>query len=118
MYFKNRQDAGRKLASALTKWCNGKTAILALPRGGVPVAYEIAKILDLPLDTIIVRKLGIAFNPEFAFGAISEAGVIIKDDVIIGASLMSHEEVWGIIKKEKEELERRKTEYGSGNFLR
>lgn len=82
--FQDRQDAGRQLAASLTKYKNNKSAIvIALPRGGVVVGYEVAKSLNLPLDVICPRKIGAPYNPEFAIGAVTETGQpIFNWDVI------------------------------------
>lgn len=117
MYFKDREDAGRKLAKKLTNLKGKNTAILALPRGWVPVAYEVAKILHLPLDTLVVRKLGVISNPEFAFGAIAENEVIVVDYSIVRMTFMSAKQVDDIILTEKEELLRRKNMYKSGSYI-
>jgi len=84
--FANRSDAGRKLAARLTGITNEHLVVLGLPRGGVPVAFEVASALGAPLDVIVVRKLGVPFEPELAMGAIGEDGVrIVNDDVVRGA---------------------------------
>ena len=84
--FANRSDAGRKLAARLTGITNEQLVVLGLPRGGVPVAFEVASALGAPLDVIVVRKLGVPFEPELAMGAIGEDGVrIVNDDVVRGA---------------------------------
>src|SRR5438034_8523707 len=76
MIFRNRTDAGQILASKLTKYLNQvDTVVLALPRGGVPVAYEIGKELGLPVDIFVVRKLGVPGHEELAMGAIGSGGV-------------------------------------------
>jgi len=76
--FRNRTEAGKKLAEKLIKYkANKETIILALPRGGVPVAFEVAKKLKIPIDLIIVRKLPIPDNPEAGIGALSETGEIV-----------------------------------------
>ena len=117
MYFKDRQDAGRKLAEKLTDLKGKNAAILALPRGWVPVAYEVAKILQLPLDTLVVRKLGVISNPEFAFGAIADGDVSVVDYSIVRMAFMNAKQVDEIILSEKEELLRRKNIYKSGSYL-
>jgi len=78
MLFKDRADAGKKLAQMLEKYKGKNAIVLALPRGGVIVAAEVAKFLALPLDAIITKKIGAPGNPEYAVGAISEGGEIIK----------------------------------------
>ncbi len=79
MIFKNRSDAGQRLAIALALYAPEHPLVLALPRGGVPVAYEVARALDAPLDVFIARKLGAPLQPEFAIGAVAEGGVVIVD---------------------------------------
>lgn len=79
MIFKNRSDAGQRLAIALARYAPEHPLVLALPRGGVPVAYEVARALDAPLDVFIARKLGAPLQPEFAIGAVAEGGVVIVD---------------------------------------
>src|SRR5512144_2962607 len=90
MAFSNRTDAGRKLAAALARYKNQKPVILALPRGGVPVAAEVAAALDAPLDLILVRKIGVPFQPELAMGAVVDGGaplVVRNEDVIREAGI-------------------------------
>jgi predicted phosphoribosyltransferase/predicted alpha/beta-hydrolase family hydrolase len=109
--FVDRTDAGRKLAEALERFRADDPVVLALPRGGVPVAYEVAVALGAPLDILLVRKLGAPFRPEYGIGAISENGVrvIRREDVeLIG---MSDEELEAIVAREAEELERRARVY-------
>ena len=72
MPFKNRVDAGRRLAERLGQLRGEDVVVLGLPRGGVPVAAEVARELDAPLDVIVVRKLGVPFQPELAMGAVGE----------------------------------------------
>lgn len=83
MKYKNREEAGQKLAKELEKYSQDKPIIIALPRGGVVVAYEIAKRLKAPLDIIVARKIGAPFNPEFGLGAISENGALTLDNEAI-----------------------------------
>ena len=81
--FEDRRAAGRALVPALQRFDLDDPIILGLPRGGVPLAYEIAVALRAPLDTIVVRKLGVPSQPELAFGAIASGGVrVINDDVL------------------------------------
>ncbi len=83
MIFKNRVTAGRELAKRLADFKNQDAVVLALPRGGVPVAFEIAQSIHAPLDVIVVRKLGIPFQPELAMGAVGEGGIFSKNDQVI-----------------------------------
>ena len=80
MLFLNRADAGRHLAQRLRHLRGTDVAVLGLPRGGVPVAFEVAEELRAPLDVIVVRKLGVPFQPEYGFGAIGEGGVRVIDE--------------------------------------
>jgi len=84
MRFLNREDAGRQLAAHLTRYAGRSDVIvLGLPRGGVPVAGEVAQRLHAPLDVFLVRKLGVPGHPELAMGAIAEGGVeVLSDDLI------------------------------------
>ncbi len=110
----NRKEAGRRLAKKLTAYANHpQTLVLGLPRGGVPVAYEIAKALNLPLDVCLVRKLAVPDNPEFAIGAIAEDSlitnysgeVIIIDKNTTQMKGLDKEEINAIAAREKAELQ-------------
>src|SRR2546423_2151938 len=113
--FADRAEAGRQLAEKLTAYrdCND-VVVLALPRGGVPVAYEVATRLHLPLDVFVVRKLGIPGYEELAMGAIASGGIrIINQDVV--QHLPAAEELLEMVaKKETAEIERREREYRDG----
>jgi predicted phosphoribosyltransferase len=108
--FTERHDVGQKLAKHLKQYRKNKdTIVLALPRGGVPVAYEVAKALELPMDVYIVRKLGLPGQKEFAMGAIAMDGtIVLNEDVIIG---VSKEAISKVMEAEKLELERRNEVY-------
>jgi putative phosphoribosyl transferase len=116
--FANRRDAGRELASRLQKYRGAcGTIVLALPRGGVPVAYEIAQSIDAPLDIFVVRKLGMPGHPEYAIGAIASGGIrVVRDDVIRSYGIPSGV-VDAIARQELAELERREHEYRQGRPL-
>jgi len=108
MVFKNRQEAGQKLALALKKFKNEKDAlILALPRGGVVVAYEIARDLNLPLDLVVPRKIGAPINEEYAIGAITETGEGIFNQEAISSLNISKTYLDSKVAEEKKEAERR-----------
>ena len=85
MPFKDRTDAGRKLAKALAAYRDQQPVILALPRGGVPVAAEVAASLNAPLDLILVRKIGVPIQPELAMGAVVDGGapIIVRNEDVI-----------------------------------
>src|ERR1017187_7339048 len=89
MLFKDRFDAGRLLASKLRSFANRPdTVVLALPRGGVPVGYEVAKALNVPLDVFVVRKLGVPGYEELAMGAIASGGIrVLNEDVVRAAGI-------------------------------
>lgn len=111
--FKNRQQAGQKLAAAL-KSRNGapNTIVLALPRGGVVLGYEIAKALNLPLDIVVPRKIGAPGNPEYAIGAITETGDAIMNEQEI--KYADKEWLEKAKEEEKKEAQRRLTVYRAG----
>lgn len=90
--FEDRTDAGRRLATQLLKWHDEKVVVLGLPRGGVPVAAEVARVLHARLDVVPVRKLGVAYQPELAFGAIGEGGVrVIEFDTLKSTGMLKSE---------------------------
>jgi putative phosphoribosyl transferase len=105
--FADRVDAGRRLASALKALVDKYAIILAIPRGGVIVGYEIAKTLDLPLDVIIPRKIGAPGNPELAIGAITEDGTVLLDNKLIQYLQVSKEYIEKESKTQKLEIQRR-----------
>lgn len=112
MIFKDRVDAGQKLAKALEKYKGRKeTLVLALPRGGVVVGFEVARILNLPLDLVIPRKIGAPSNPEFAIGAITEEGEGIFNKEVIRNYGISEEYINKTVEEEKKEAQRRLKTY-------
>lgn len=114
--FQNRREAGSLLAGKLDKYLGSPdTIILALPRGGVPVAYEVGKALQLPIDVFIVRKLGTPWNPELAMGAIAGGGVTVFNDDVVRSLGISQDDISKITEAEKEELKRREFQYRQGS---
>ena len=113
MPFKNRADAGRKLANAFAEYRNRKPVILALPRGGVPVAVEVAAALDAPLDLILVRKIGVPFQPELAMGAVVDGGapIIVRNNDVIRLAGVAEAEFKIVCDRELAEIERRRHRY-------
>jgi putative phosphoribosyl transferase len=110
-HFANRRDAGRRLAEALRGLADPEMVVLALPRGGVPVGYEVARALAAPLDIVLVRKLGAPSNPEYGIGAIAEGGIrfVRRDEVeLIG---IGEAELEALVERETAELERRQRLY-------
>jgi predicted phosphoribosyltransferase len=112
--FRDRQDAGQQLADRLKEYRGENPLVLALPRGGVAVGYEVARALDAPLDIIVARKLGAPFQPEFGIGAIAPGGVRILDERSIRALGVTRAELEEIIAQEEQELLRRVQEYRPG----
>jgi predicted phosphoribosyltransferase len=106
-YFANRVDAGKRLASELKNLIGKNAIVLAIPRGGVVVGYEIAKALNLPLDVIIPRKIGAPDNPELAIGAMTEDGTIILDQNLVSYLGVSQDYIKEESKRQKKEIERR-----------
>jgi len=110
--FKDRQEAGIVLSEQLTEYANrGDVIVLALPRGGVPVAFEVAKRLTLPLDVFIVRKLGVPGQEELAFGAIASGGVQVLNDDLVHALRLPPEMIDRVAKREQIELKRRERSF-------
>lgn len=112
MVFYDRKEAGEKLAKRLEEYKNKeKTIILALPRGGVVVAYQVASFLNLPLDLVVPRKIGAPGNPEFAIGAITEDGEGIFNEEIIKEYGISQDYIKKTVAEEKKEAVRRLNVY-------
>lgn len=116
--FKNRIEAGRKLADALFPYRTKNSIVLALPRGGVPVGYEVVSKMDFPLDTIVARKIGAPFHPEFAVGAIAPGGVAIFDEESVKSLGLEKKDLDLIIEKETKEMNRRMELYKSGQYVK
>ncbi|MFJ3991093.1 phosphoribosyltransferase family protein [Streptomyces sp. NPDC090032] len=114
MRFTDRTDAGRRLAAAVQYLRDEKPVVLGLPRGGVPVAFEVARALDAPLDVIVVRKLGVPYQPELAFGAIGEGGVRVLNDDVVRHCGIDPEHIAAVERAERQELERRARRYRGG----
>ncbi len=118
MIYKDRKDAGKKLASLLKNYKGRKDIIvLALPRGGVVVGYEVSKVLKCPLDIIIIRKIGCPSQPELAIGAVSETGAIVLNENIISAYGVPKEFIEKEISMQREEISRRKNLYRGGKDI-
>ncbi|QIP15079.1 phosphoribosyltransferase [Spirosoma aureum] len=115
MRFKDRSDAGKVLAQLLARYDRkDNSLVLALPRGGVPVAYEVAIRLHCPLDVFIVRKLGFPTLPELAMGAIASGGLLVLNESLIRSKGISQEAIAQVVKVESQELVRREREYRAG----
>jgi putative phosphoribosyl transferase len=110
--FQNREEAGRILAAKLMIYANRpETIVLALPRGGVPIGYEIASALNLPLDVMIVRKLGVPRHEELAMGAIASGGVRVLNRRVIESLRIPPDSLEAVEKREALELMRREATY-------
>nr|WP_295466623.1 phosphoribosyltransferase [Mesorhizobium sp.] len=113
MSFDNRSEAGLRLAEALEHYRGKNAVVLALPRGGVPVAAEVAAFLDAPLDLLLVRKIGVPAQPELAMGAVIDGSspLIVRNEDIIRHALVSAKEFDAACRAELAEIERRRRAY-------
>jgi predicted phosphoribosyltransferase len=115
MYFRDRRDAGRQLAQHLASYANRPDVIvLALPRGGVPVAYEVARALHAPLDVFLVRKLGLPGHEEFAMGAVASGNVRVLNREAVEQLHIPQKVIDAVAERELQELERRERMYRDG----
>ena len=113
--FWNRRDAGRRLADSLRDYANRPDVIvLALPKGGVPVAAEVASTLGCPLDVLVVRKIGVPWNREVAVGAIASGGMLVLDIPMIDHFDLTNADLDPVIRAEREELARRESHFRKG----
>lgn len=110
--FKDRTDAGQQLAKALDEFAgNDNVVVLALPRGGVPVAYEVARALQAPLDVMVVRKLGVPGQRELAMGAIASGNIRVMNEGIVNQLAIPQKAIDEVVEEERIELERRERLY-------
>lgn len=116
MPFRDRSDAGRRLADALEQYRRSQPVVLALPRGGVPVAAEVASALNAPLDLILVRKIGVPTQPELAMGAVVDGGspLIVRNEDVIRLTGTEESEFKSVCDEELAEIERRRQLYLGG----
>lgn len=113
--FEDRRDAGRRLAAALAEYAGRPdVVVLGLPRGGVPVAREVAEALGVPLDIFLVRKLGVPGHEEYAMGAIASGGVRVLHDEVVRALRLPVAAIAEVAAREQRELERRELAYRDG----
>jgi putative phosphoribosyl transferase len=116
--FRNRTEAGKLLASKLTQYANcPDVLVLGLPRGGVPVAFEVAKALNAPLDICLVRKLGVPGHKELAMGAIASGGVQVLNEALVAWMQISGQTIAEVAQRELQELQRRERVYRGGRSL-
>jgi len=113
MPFRDRADAGSKLAEALAAYKDQQPVILALPRGGVPVAAEVAAVLHAPLDLVLVRKIGVPMQPELAMGAVVDGGspLVVRNEDVMTLAGISESEFKAVGSSELAEIERRRQRY-------
>jgi putative phosphoribosyl transferase len=112
MLFHDRAEAGRELAKELAAYAGKpEVVVLALPRGGVPVAYEVARALQAPLDVFVVRKLGLPGHPEYAIGAVATGGVRVLDEDMVRSLGIREDEIASLVAEERRELARREQAY-------
>lgn len=112
--FADRREAGRRLARLLSASRLDDPVVIALPRGGVPVAFEVAAAIDAPLDILVVRKLGVPWQPELGMGAVGEGGVRTFNTSVIAAAGLTDAEVHGVIDREEAEVAQRVQRYRRG----
>jgi len=112
--FRDRTDAGKQLAELVAHLRGDDVVVVGLPRGGVPVAAQVARVLDAPLDVILVRKLGVPFRPELGMGAIGEDGVRVINDEIVQMTRVTPDELAAVEGRERTELGRRSRRYRAG----
>lgn len=110
-YFQDRVDAGRQLAARLSHYRNQNPVVLALPRGGVVIGYEVARALQAPLEVLAARKLGAPQHPELGIGAIAPGGVLVLDDQAVRWLGISDKQLDQVIAKETQEMQRRQQLY-------
>ncbi|MFD9127767.1 phosphoribosyltransferase family protein [Kitasatospora sp. NPDC059571] len=114
MYYRDRVEAGRRLAAELERWRGADPVVVALPRGGVPVAAEVARALGAPLDICVIRKLGVPFQPELGMGAIGEDGARVLNDAVMHDARVTARQLADVERAERAELERRAGRYRRG----
>ena len=112
--FRDRFQAGRYLAGQLRRYAGRDTVVLGLPRGGVPVAFEVARALGAPLDVFVVRKLGVPGHEELAMGAIASGGVRVLNEEVVRTLGLGKSEIEAATRREERELERRERQYRDG----
>jgi len=110
--FADRREGGRELAELLSQFASRHdVVVLGLPRGGMPVADEVARALGAPLDVFVVRKLGVPGHEELAFGAIATGGIRVLNDDVVAATGLNHDEIYLVAERETDELQRRERLY-------
>ncbi|GJF27990.1 putative phosphoribosyl transferase [Kitasatospora sp. NE20-6] len=114
MYYTDREEAGRRLAAEVERWRDADPVVVALPRGGVPVAAPVARALGAPLDICVIRKLGVPSQPELGMGAIGEGGTRVVNEAVVHGARVSAGQFAEVERRERAELERRAARYRRG----
>lgn len=114
MRFQDRRQAGVLLGEAVAELDPANPVVYGLPRGGVPVGFEVARVLACPLDVLVVRKVGVPFQPELAMGAVAEDGIIIRNEDVITVAGVDDEAFRLVVDAETDELNRRVATYREG----
>ncbi|HYO57434.1 phosphoribosyltransferase [Archangium sp.] len=117
MRFRNREEAGRMLTERLVDLRDESPVVLALPRGGVPVGYELAMALGAPLEVLVARKLGVPWRPELGMGAIAEGGAMYVNPEVLAYADLTDEDALAVAREESRELARRVRLYRGGRPL-
>jgi predicted phosphoribosyltransferase len=112
--FRDRREAGRRLGAAVGHLRAEHPVVVGLPRGGVPVAAEVASALGAPLDVLVIRKLGVPWHPELGMGAVGEDGVVVVNDDIVRSTRVSGDEVAAVEARERVEVTRRAERFRRG----
>lgn len=113
MSFADRHSAGEELGRAVARLDPQEPVVLGLPRGGVPVAYEVARVLGCPMDVLVVRKIGVPLQPELAMGSVGEGGVVVRNEEVIRLARVDDEAFERVLESERRELESRLGMYRS-----
>lgn len=113
--FKDRRAAGDELGERLKNVVDGEVVVLGLPRGGVEVGFEVARLLGAPLDVVVARKLGAPMQPELGIGAVAPGGIMLLDQQTVRQLGLSHEEVAEVAERGRAEMNRRLNEYRGGD---
>jgi len=112
--FADRRHAGVSLGVAVAELGPADPVVYALPRGGVPVGFEVAHALDCLLDVLVVRKIGVPYQPELAMGAIAEGGIVIRNSDVISGAMVDEDDFAAVVERETRELEHRVAAYRGG----
>lgn len=111
MQFEDRRDAGRRLGARLQHLAASRPIVVGLPRGGVPVAHEVAVALAAPLDILVIRKLGLPWQPELGLGALGEGGIQVWNAPLVTSTGVTRDDLAPVVRREEAELERRIERY-------